>query len=400
MKVGARISVGIAVGFAALAASLLACEIALRLLAPRSSALYIPDARIGVIHEPNAVGRWISSEYAVPLRINRDGFRDRDFDLSRPSGVLRVAVIGDSYVEAFQVPLERTAHKVLEARLRKAGHRAEVAGLGVGGFGTAQELLLFGAYARALDPQVVVLFFNPGNDVHDNSQGLKRDSRLPHFHLEGERLIESPFAPAPRWRARLSNRLRNLSQLYALARDAAARAGSGGTGGGLPDELFVYCQDPEGAWAEAWRLTEALLAEFAASVAASGARLVVAIVANQIQLPGRWEEAVARWPELAGPRCSPMVPVRRAREFLRSKGIPVIDLVDAFNRRVRATGERPHFEADGHWNETGHRWAAEEIERFLLGHEGWLAPSPIVMESTAPAVAQPRASQGNAPRSE
>lgn len=374
MKVGSPIPVRIALGCGALAASLLACEIALRLLAPRSIALYIPDARIGVIHQPNAVGRWISSEYSVRIRINRVGFRDRDFDVPKPPGVLRVAMIGDSYVEAFQVPLERTVHKVLEARLRKVGYGAEVAGLGVGGFGTAQELLLFRAYARALDPQVVVLLFNPGNDVHDNSRELKRDPRLPYFHLEDDRLVESPFAPAPLWRARLSNRLRNLSQLYALARDATARAGRAGGGGGLPDEFFVYRQDPEGVWAQAWKLTEALLAEFAAEVAASGAHLVVVIVPNQIQLPGRWQEAVARWPELSGPRYSPMVPVRRAREFLRSRGIPVLDLVDEFGRRVRASGERPHFEVNGHWNDTGHRWAAQEIERFLLGREGWLRP--------------------------
>lgn len=374
MKVGSPIPVRIALGCGALAASLLACEIALRLLAPRSIALYIPDARIGVIHEPNAVGRWISSEYSVPIRINRVGFRDRDFDVPKPPGVLRVAVIGDSYVEAFQVPLERTVHKVLEARLRKVGYGAEVAGLGVGGFGTAQELLLFRAYARALDPQVVVLLFNPGNDVHDNSRGLKRDPRLPYFHLEDDRLVESPFEPAPLWRARLSNRLRNLSQLYALARDATARAGRAGGGVGLPDEFFVYRQDPEGVWAQAWKLTEAVLAEFAADVAASGAHLVVVIVPNQIQLPGRWQEAVARWPELSGPRYSPIVPVHRAREFLRSRGIPVLDLVDEFGRRVRASGERPHFEVNGHWNDTGHRWAAEEIERFLLGCEGCLRP--------------------------
>lgn len=380
------------VGALALAGSLLACELLLRVLAPRSTALYVPDPAIGVIHEPGATGRWVSTEYAVPITINRSGFRDRDYAVPKPRGVRRVVVLGDSYVEAFQVPLEATFHKLLERRLSRDGMAIEVPALGVGGFGAAQELLCLRAYGRPLEPDFVVLLFNPGNDVRDSSRQLKGDPRLPFFAGDGDRLVAEPFVPQPAWRARLSNRLRNLSQLYALARDASYRTGTEPGGGEAPAEFMVYHRTPGEAWGEAWRLTAGLLGEVARETGAMGARLLVVVVPNRIQLPGQWDQAVAKWPALADPAFSPQAPVARIGDILAAAAVPSLDLVTRFAERAVASGEEPHFAIDGHWNETGHRWAAEEIERALRDL-GWLAVAqPTAAKPSRSAAARSRAS--------
>src|SRR5258706_8616455 len=42
------------------------------------------------------------------VRINRDGFRGPDYAKAKPPGVIRIAVIGDSYAEAIQVAEDKT----------------------------------------------------------------------------------------------------------------------------------------------------------------------------------------------------------------------------------------------------------------------------------------------------
>jgi hypothetical protein len=360
--------------FLGLALSLVAAEFALRRIAPQSMALYIPDPRVGVLHEPGVAGWWVSREYRTRVHINRDGFRDYDYSRPKPRGAFRIVAIGDSYVEAFQVPLEATSHKVLEKRLRDEGYAVDVPALGVGGFGTAQELLLFEAYGRSLEPDVVLLFFNPGNDLKDNSPDLKRDPRLPYFRLSDGRLIEEPITPQPIWRARLSNWLRNHCQLYSLARDAAYRLpGAEAKRSALPQEFGVYAKNPEPPWQDSWRVTEALLGRFAEAVHGSGSHLLVVIVANQIEMPGAWIDTQRQWPGLSQAGFSPEAPVERLRDVLQRQRIPFIDLIPSFRARASRERDWPHYRIDGHWNPRGHLWAAEEIlAAFEERH--WLPP--------------------------
>lgn len=53
---------------------------------------------------------------------------------------------------------------------------------------------------------------------------------------------------------------------------------------------------------------------------------------------------------------------RRLASVLLPLGIPYVDLQDHFAARMRASGRLCHFPSDGHWNETGHAWAAEVLE--------------------------------------
>jgi hypothetical protein len=357
---------------AVLAATLLAlsvCEGILRIVAPRSSALYVPDPEIGVRLEPFARGRWVSPEFSVAVEINSLGFRDREPTIPKPAGTFRIVAIGDSYVEALQVPLESAVHRRLEEELRAEGFQVDVVALGIGGAGTGQELLWLRRFGRLLEPDLVLLFFNPGNDVADNHPSLKGDPRLPYFGWADGRLQVLPFVPPAPWKARLSNRLRNASHLYGLVRDALYRIGQQRrrSPNGLPLEFSVYAAEPGPLWEEAWKLTEGLLAAFASETAGLGAGLVAVLVPNRIQMPGQWKEAVERWPGLGAPQFSARAPVDRALGILEHLGVPTIDLVSRFAERALRTGDAPHYGLDGHWNPTGHRWAAEELRSFLVG---------------------------------
>src|SRR5690242_17953292 len=68
---------------------------------------YCYDDYCGWGLNPGAHG-WYRREGTAYVRINHDGFRGPDFTEAKPPGVVRVAVLGDSYVEAMQVPEDKT----------------------------------------------------------------------------------------------------------------------------------------------------------------------------------------------------------------------------------------------------------------------------------------------------
>src|SRR6266513_2225439 len=98
-------------------AALLLVEIGLRLYGFTYFNAYTTDSELGFSLRPNAEGWW-TREATVYIKINSQGFRDREHTIAKPPGTFRIAILGDSYAEAFQVPLEKTFWSVIEERLQ------------------------------------------------------------------------------------------------------------------------------------------------------------------------------------------------------------------------------------------------------------------------------------------
>src|SRR5262249_30228289 len=75
--------------------------------------LYRADAHGGYSLRPGMTGWW-ANEGRGYVRISRDGLRDRPHAVAKPPGVTRIAVLGDSFAEALQVPQEATFWSVLQ----------------------------------------------------------------------------------------------------------------------------------------------------------------------------------------------------------------------------------------------------------------------------------------------
>src|ERR1700733_336546 len=99
----------------------------------------------------------------VPVSINSDGLRDREFSLEKPSGVYRVMMLGDSTTFGWGVKPEDTAAKFLERKLNAdlpAGYnRVEVMNTGVGNYDTVQEVTYYETIGWKYHPDLVVLVF-------------------------------------------------------------------------------------------------------------------------------------------------------------------------------------------------------------------------------------------------
>ena len=68
-------------------------------------------------YDPNSTAKYVNV-----FHWNSQGYFDHDYNLRKPPGVHRLVVVGDSYVEAVQVPLSRTFHKRWEAALNNPSH--------------------------------------------------------------------------------------------------------------------------------------------------------------------------------------------------------------------------------------------------------------------------------------
>lgn len=311
-----------------LALPLLLVEGALRVLASQPPAFWQPDPDLGGRLRPGAQGWW-TEEGRGWVSVNREGFRDRDHALTKPAGIRRIAVLGDSYVEAVQVNQDQTFWSVAE----RACPATEVLAFGVSGYGTRQERILYERFARAYRPDITVLAVTVGNDVSDADPSLlpppRRSAPLP--------------LPAfvPFWSER-------GSALAALAQRAAApHVTAEGVAEQDAARAAVYSA-PDARWEGAWRRVEAEIRALDGAVAADGGRLVLLLVSDTNQWAGRVAD--------------PAYPNHR----LAALGLPTIDTLPAMRTEERA-GRHPHGwpNGGGHWNPHGHAVAGALLAAHL-----------------------------------
>jgi len=102
-------------------------------------------------------------------RANNHGWRDRNHDFTKPSGVIRILLLGDSNIFGYAVPADQTVGAKMEAELRGRGIDAEVISLAYSAWGTDQEVEALRLEGAAYHPDIVILHFC-GNDLSDNLQ--------------------------------------------------------------------------------------------------------------------------------------------------------------------------------------------------------------------------------------
>jgi hypothetical protein len=349
-----------------------------------------PDPLLGARLIPGERGWWTQEdrEFVVPVQVNHHGLRDVERDFAKAPGVFRVLILGDSFVEAMHVPLEVTLPHVLEQQLNgnAKGARIEVMGAGVSGYGTASELLFFGREGKRYTPDLVVLALYPGNDVKNNSPSLE-DKLKPSYTTDGalQRVVgEAPRKKLHGWRALLARsaayhyiRKMLLTRQPQLA-DALARHGllqrevipSVPERDGVPVEYGVYAALPTPEWLEAWAHTERLLGELQSATAASGARLVIAIVSSRDQVyPQWWREVVETYPRMQSQTWDLDAPQQRIEAWCAQHGVSCVALAPSFREAAARGGEPLHFHHDGHWTAAGHRLAANVLKDFLEQHD-------------------------------
>jgi hypothetical protein len=329
---------------------------------------------------PGAEG-WYRREGIAYVRISRDGFRGPDYVQRKAPGVLRVAVLGDSFVEAIQVPEDKTFTAVIGRILANSpllkNTRIEAMNFGVGGYGTAQELITLRRKVWRYSPDIVVLAIFLGNDLSNNSVALESYRCRPFYHYQDGRLaLTGPLVDSPTYRmwceARYDYRpLQVFVGSFEYTWEAAKR-GASEPNAEYPGEPGVddniYKPPADRTWEEAWRVTEGLVSEMRDEVVRHHSMFLAVTVDTGMQV---WPEPQTRqrFEDKLGVR-DLFYPDRRIVELGDQKGFQVLNLVPvlqsyAQTHHVFLHGFKNAQIGFGHWNEEGHEQAGRSIATKL-----------------------------------
>lgn len=369
---GMLIAIGITSG-------LILIEIVLRIFHLSTPLQYQPNSFFGWAHTPNFHVWYKRGDDEFEVRISPQGLRDVEHSYVKDKGTFRILVLGDSFSEAIQVPLQNSYPRLLEeaiqTKLSTAGTRVEVINAGTSGYGTDNELLFLKSEGFKYSPDLVLLQFCICNDVRNNWYELENVDaggfRKPYFVVESGRLIlkrypfetsDNVFSPA---KAFLNEHVR-LYPFLRVVRDRMMSV-SGGATSGIPLDYQVYMKDYPESWTMAWHVTSNLLSEMKKEVTERGARLFVVIVPTRFQVrPEDWRHVLQTYSEMRSQGWDVEKPNRLLQKILEVEEISYVDLLVPFRRYSEQTGVQLYLASDGHWSQEGHRLASEILMDALI----------------------------------
>ena len=316
----------------------------------------------GVVrYAPNQHGTWrVRDEIAAPYRINAEGWNSGlgDYAVARRPGVARVAVVGDSFVEALQVPYDRSLGELLSAELGGARRAVEVYRFGISGAPLSQYLQMTEREVVRYRPDwvVVLIVHNDFDESYKFKPGRYTSSFL-KLRVEDGRVTDE-IAPQP-WQPGTAEWLRQTATarflLYRwqvrpgfLVDLLLPRARAAAAGYAANTDIAAVLADRRGVES----VTDYLFGRLDVVVRSMGANLLLAMDTDR--------SAIYR-----GSDSPALVLNRIAEDTAERHHIPFLDLQPVFAADWQREHRRFDFDADGHWNGHGHAVAAGAIAHAL-----------------------------------
>ena len=314
-------------------------------MAPRTAQLtkfWQYDSRYGWAHIPGTSGTFEAYGIDALVQINAKGFRGPQVEYARDPKRQRILALGDSYVWGYGVNKD----EMFTEQLRKTRPEVEVVNLGVSGYSTDQELLLYrneGAKYKA-DLVMIVVCDNdpPGNVLTEQYVTYGK----PVFQLKDRdlMLLNQPVAQTALWKRALTqlatrSYLLNTAKNYLYAQTVGSAAPTAqkktaeGNSGAAPTDRKQFPRTPED------EITARLLIELKQSIPAlqGEGKLLVVFVDG---MTGISKDMAA---------------------YLAPHGISCLDLGDQIDIKDKSL----HLADDFHWNAAGHKRVAEIMAQSL-----------------------------------
>lgn len=374
------------------------------------------DSAVGVTFKPGARVRHTNHvDYWVDAKVNALGFLDREPPRSKSEGTCRIAILGDSFVEAAQVPINQKVQIRLEQLLKERlpAKRFDAMAFGYSGTGQLNQLPFYDSFARPLRPDILVLVAI-ANDMANNVAALEsvRNGWHPNhnprlFARRNGTSGKFELVPIdPEWASKVlppdaellaqttlqrgNQALRSISYFYnwlfmnvsiqfpdvarlvagpgadrvyaANMRKVEGLPGYAGVFDGwrYPQDLdfdsMFFAQDMPPIFKEAEALSGFALDEYLRRGARDGFKVVM-LTSSSLSL--RFEDKVQFGRSMVDRGYQ-----KRFADLAKAHGVPVIDQYDHLIARG-GKPEQAHFSRDGHWSAQGHLWAAEALADYI-----------------------------------
>jgi hypothetical protein len=365
---GSRL-VGIVVSLAAILITLLITEVVLRSTHAFGARLSWsePDASIGFRYTPNrSYWNYAENDHPITGRMNSFGWRDQERSLEKPPGAYRVAFLGDSFVEAFQVESDSTFLALAEDELTsRLDMPVEIMNFGRSGATQTEEFLVLQSDVTRFSPDLVAVLFNPGNDIREVASDTDGPLR-PFYELgpDGELLLDTSFSVSRGYRVRAA--VNDLKQQSALASFMAERLNRFLTvrrvrthvaaGDGLPGYLSLGTSHPDPVYSKNYRLNKILIREMASYCQERGVRFLL-VCGDSIS---ETKEILMR--SAADPSFDPGFFETDLAQYADSLGVEYLGLQTPFREHARAGGASLRWH---HYNYAGHRVVARALSSKL-----------------------------------
>lgn len=338
---------------------LLALEAALRFLPVQDIAQHTEIDRLWHVNRFRAgdtmhwSNDWRFSESSVK-KANNAGYLS-DYDYTPAPQVPVLGVVGDSFVEALQVPNADTFHGLLGSAMQGS---ASVYAVGQSGASLADYLGYARMVTRIYSPAALVFtIFNNDFDEASCDYVFPKGAKwcFEEAPATGQ-LVLAPHPPPERgwlrtmlarsalWRYTSynlgANPQRLRQRLASLASDKPRWAGN------------VAMQVPPERWHRAEQSIIAFLDQLPAVTGLPADRVLFVVEGVYDNVYGDDDTLMTSY---AGRIRS------RFLEEARRRGYEAIDMQPVLRGHFVSTGERMHVPSDGHWNRTGHRLIAQSI---------------------------------------
>ncbi|HEX4890057.1 MAG TPA: SGNH/GDSL hydrolase family protein [Alphaproteobacteria bacterium] len=314
---------------------------------------------------PGDEGVWrVGDDVAGQFRINAQGWNSghASYEKQTPAGVKRIAIIGDSFAEALQVPYDASLAESLE----KAGQgRVQVYRFGISGAPLSHYLAMARHVARTYHPDMIVLLL-VHNDFDESFLQVagRYTSSFLKFRMDGDQ-VTGEIPPAP-WQATWRDRLRQTATLrYLYYRQKLG-----------PEALLSLLPSKGGPAAPVYQANVALDGLAARRGAITGATdyafaqfLALSREYNfrpLLLMDGDRRSIEAGLDSAALYRDGALWLNAMASGAAARTGIAFIDMHPLFEADWRQNHQPLSFVSDNHWNARAHQLAARALEQYMI----------------------------------
>lgn len=347
---------------AAILICLIVAEIILRTCCPLGTStipnLYKDDTELGYVLSPDQTIIDKQPEFSIIIKTNSFGLRNDPIDISTlKKSDLVILGLGDSYTFGAGVNNDQTFLAKMESLLIQDNLHTITLNAGIGGYGTAQEVILAKRLVPIFRPNMVILGFFLGNDINDNATFLSSSSissstqQTTHVHPWHYfiKTLDHLYIYSYVHRLKLTTPI--VARLFWHINHPS-------------DESTNYEQfhkDYSSAMNQKWFMTRGKLKELNENLRKQKITLLILLIPYQFQINSELRQPILSLYDLHESSLDLHKPNALIQQFAEENQIPIIDATDILGRDPK----KYFYRLDGHLTPLGHAEVAKLLYNSL-----------------------------------